>query len=166
MDKLQTEFDITSLLNVDNEVDYEVNGYLDVKYAGNKTLKNHRSKLKICIKSYHEKIWINLTLDFKFESACSRCLSENMLTKQNNFEIGFYKDDENDYDIDLNAEIIDVTPLISEVILNEMKLQYLCKLECKGLCSDCGKNQNIKVCKHPKKNLKESPFSSLTELDL
>ena len=53
MDKLQTEFDITSLLNVDNEVDYEVNGYLDVKYAGNKTLKNHPSKLKICIITFY-----------------------------------------------------------------------------------------------------------------
>ena len=47
-----------------------------------------------------------------------------------------------------------------------MKLQYICKSECKGLCTECGKNQNLAICKHPKKNLKESPFSSLTELDL
>ena len=51
-------------------------------------------------------------------------------------------------------------------IISKMEFTNICKKDCKGLCSLCGKNQNKYVCSHDEKNIKESPFSSLSELDL
>ena len=166
MNKLQTQFDVSSLMVSDNTIQFDVHGFFDIKYAGNKTLKDKTINLKLEISSLYEKFWIIMDLDFDFKSECSRCLETNYINKQNSLKLDFYKNQENDYEIDFSSEKIDLSSVISEVILNEMKIQYICKSSCKGLCSDCGKNQNLIDCKHPKKNIKESPFSSLSELDL
>ncbi len=166
MNKLQTQFDVSSLLLSDNSIHFDVHGLFDVKYAGNETLKDKTINLKLEISSLYEKFWIIMDLDFDFKSECSRCLDGNNINKQSTLKLDFYKNQENDYEIDFNSAKIDLSPVISEAILNEMKIQYICKSSCKGLCSDCGKNQNLFECKHPKKNIKESPFSSLSELDL
>ena len=166
MNKLQTQFDVSSLMVSDNTIQFDVHGFFDIKYAGNKTLKDKTINLKLEISSLYEKFWIIMDLDFDFKSECSRCLETSYINKQNSLKLDFYKNQENDYEIDFSSEKIDLSSVISEVILNEMKIQYICKSSCKGLCSDCGKNQNLIDCKHPKKNIKESPFSSLSELDL
>ena len=40
MNKLQTQFDVSSLLLSDNSIHFDVHGGFDVKYAGNETLKD------------------------------------------------------------------------------------------------------------------------------
>ena len=40
MNKLQTQFDVSSLLLSDNSIHFDVHGVFDVKYAGNETLKD------------------------------------------------------------------------------------------------------------------------------
>ena len=37
MNKLQTQFDVSSLLLSDNSIHFDVHGVFDVKYAGNET---------------------------------------------------------------------------------------------------------------------------------
>ena len=37
--------------------------------------------------------------------------------------------DDNDYDIDFASDEIEISSLISELILNEMKLQYICNYQ-------------------------------------
>ena len=166
MNKLQTQFDVSSLLVSDTSIQFDVHGFFHVKYAGNQTLKDKTINLKLEINSLYEKFWIIMDLDFDFNSECSRCLDVNNISKQSTLKLDFHRNQENDYEIDFNSEKIDLSTVISEVILNEMKIQYICKSSCKGLCSDCGKNQNLFECEHPKKNIKDSPFSSLSELDL
>ena len=68
----------------------------------------------------------NYGLDFDFKSECSRCLDANNINKQSTLKLDFYKNQENDYEIDFNLEKIDLSPVISEAILNEMKIQYIC----------------------------------------
>ena len=166
MSIIQTKYDISGIFNSKSEISFESDGYLDVKYAGNKTTETNPINLRIQMKNVHEKLEIDLKLRFTFESECSRCLDVNNVKKEKSFFDDFNKNQSNDYDIDFASDEIEISSLISELILNEMKLQYICNNECKGLCSECGNNQNLAICKHPKKNLKESPFSSLTELDL
>ena len=166
MSFIQTKYDISRLFNSKSEMSFESSGHIDVKYAGNKTTKDIPINLKIQMRNVYEKLEIDLELGFTFESECSRCLDLNLVNKDRNLTFDFNKNQSNDYDIDFGSDEIEISPIISELILNEMKLQYICKSECKGLCTECGKNQNLAICKHPKKNLKESPFSSLTELDL
>ena len=40
MNKLQTQFDVSSLMVSDNTIQFDVHGFFDIKYAGNKTLKD------------------------------------------------------------------------------------------------------------------------------
>ena len=95
----------------------------------------------------------------------------NETNKNNKQDTGTFNNNfstilENDYDIDINSENIDVLSIVSEVIISKMDLTNICKKDCKGLCYLCGKNQNKHICSHEEKNIKESPFSSLSELDL
>ena len=77
MNKLQTQFDVSSLLLSDNSIHFDVHGVFDVKYAGNETLKDKTINLKLEISSLYEKFWIIMDLDFDFKSECSRCLDAN-----------------------------------------------------------------------------------------
>ena len=118
MNKLQTQFDVSSLLLSDNSIHFDVHGLFDVKYAGNETLKDKTINLKLEISSLYEKFWIIMDLDFDFKSECSRCLDANNINKQSTLKLDFYKNQENDYEIDFNSEKIDLSPVISEAILN------------------------------------------------
>ena len=60
----------------------------------------------------------------------------------------------------------DLSPFISEIIIEKMDINFVCSQKCKGLCSFCGINKNNLSCNHNEKNSKESPFSSLSQLDL
>ena len=67
MNKLQTQFDVSSLLLSDNSIHFDVHGLFDVKYAGNETLKDKTINLKLEISSLYEKFWIIMDLDFDFK---------------------------------------------------------------------------------------------------
>ena len=58
---------------------------------------------------------------------------------------------------------IDLQPLIREYALLEIPIKPLCKPDCKGLCSVCGEDLNVKDCGH-KDVAEESPFSALKDL--
>ena len=45
--------------------------------------------------------------------------------------------------------ILDLTPVMREVLLLAVPLQPLCRPDCKGLCPECGNNRNETVCHHP-----------------
>ena len=62
MNKLQTQFDVSSLLLSDNSIHFDVHGLFDVKYAGNETLKDKTINLKLEISSLYEKFWIIMDL--------------------------------------------------------------------------------------------------------
>ena len=113
-----------------------------------------------------ESLNLDLNLNFTYVSECSRCLDRNNKDDSASFNKNLSTNSENDYDIDINNEIIDVLSIVSEAIISKMEFTNICKKDCKGLCSLCGKNQNKYVCSHDEKNIKESPFSSLSELDL
>ena len=111
-------------------------------------------------------VLIELNIYFTVDSECSRCLKISTNDKETLIKEKIYLKNENDYDIDFKEETIDVHPIISEKIIDNISLINLCKIDCNGLCVICGLEQNTTVCKHEEKNLKESPFSSLSELDL
>ena len=111
-------------------------------------------------------VLIELIINFKINSECSRCLKISKQEKEAYIDEKLYIKKDNDYDINFKEENIDIQPIISEKIIDSISLITLCMKDCNGLCVVCGKEQNSSVCKHIEKNLKESPFSSLSELDL
>ena len=58
---------------------------------------------------------------------------------------------------------IDFAPVLREYALLEFPIKALCKPGCKGLCSECGQDLNVKDCGHSQGE-DESPFSVLKDL--
>jgi uncharacterized protein len=51
------------------------------------------------------------------------------------------------------AAILDLNPLLREVLLLDVPIQPICSLDCKGLCPICGGNMNEQVCHHPEADI-------------
>ena len=58
---------------------------------------------------------------------------------------------------------IDFTPVLREYALLEVPIKALCKPDCKGLCTECGQDLNIKDCGH-RQHDENSPFAALKDL--
>ena len=58
---------------------------------------------------------------------------------------------------------IDLAPILREYALLEVPIKPLCRLDCKGLCIECGQDLNIKDCGHSQDD-NDSPFAALKDL--
>ncbi|MFH0772581.1 MAG: DUF177 domain-containing protein [Candidatus Omnitrophota bacterium] len=75
----------------------------------------------------------------RLEIICGRCLSA--------YELDFKKEFDFSYDVK-GKKSLDITDDIRQEIILEYPLKSLCKTDCKGLCSVCGKNLNEGDCGH------------------
>jgi uncharacterized protein len=85
-------------------------------------------------------------------STCTRCLDDAV----QNLEITTYarfakspNSDDEVYPITAHG-VIDIEDLIYQEIVSHIPDRFLCKEDCKGLCTECGKNLNHGTCKHIK----------------
>ena len=166
MEQLNTLIEISKIKYQKNNLIHESNGYLDIKYFGNEISNKNEINLNVEVTKEIESFNINLNVKFNYTNECSRCL--NKINKEDfaAFNKNFSLTTNNDYDINFNNDSISLLPIVSEVIIAKMEFDNKCKKDCKGLCYICGKDQNKYICSHDEKNIKESPFSSLSELDL
>jgi len=166
MEQLNTLIQISEIKYQKNNLIHESNGYLDIKYFGNEISNKNEINLNVEVIKEIESFNVNLNVKFTYTNECSRCL--NKINKEDiaAFNKSFSLTSNNDYDINFNNDSISLLPIVSEIIIAKMEFDNKCKKDCKGLCYICGKNQNKYLCSHEEKNIKESPFSSLSELDL
>ena len=64
---------------------------------------------------------------------------------------GTLQDEDNDEYVIVKNGFLDIDRELVEDLLLEFPPKLLCKEECKGLCSKCGKNLNFEACDCPKK---------------
>lgn len=81
---------------------------------------------------------VKIALKAKARIQCCRCLAEA--------EIPISKKLRLDYPISPQEDSIDMSEDIRQEIMVEYPLKPLCSLDCKGLCSHCGKNLNEGPC--------------------
>lgn len=92
---------------------------------------------------------IDAVASFDFSAPCDRCASET----EKHFDVpvkhglvsSLNNDDNDDYILVENMEL-DVEALTLEDIYLFLPSKYLCKEDCKGMCSQCGTNLNEKSC--------------------
>ena len=166
MEQLNTLIKIQEMKYQNNSLKHTSNGYLDIKYFGNETTKENEINLDVEVTKEIESFKFNLMVNFSYINECSRCLNKVHNKDKASFERSLSEFANNDYDINFVDEDVDLLPIISEIIINKMAFNKTCKKDCKGLCYICGKDQNQYICSHNEKNVKESPFSPLSELDL
>ena len=166
MSKLNTIFNLDKVLNTNSDLNISEVGTLNIKYSGTTASDESSAKMKGLITRDNDYLHLQLEVKFLSNNECSRCLK--ITHKEESVEIieKLYLNNQNEYDIDFNDDSIDIYPILSEKIIDNISLVTLCSSDCPGLCSICGKEQNLNKCFHEEKNLKESPFSSLSQLDL
>ncbi len=95
---------------------------------------------------------LNGTFGTRVSQPCARCMEP---VKENvEFEIdemylpsGQEESDQEDVFV-LNSEVLDVTDVVRQNLLMEVKEFPLCTADCKGLCPVCGANLNTTACSH------------------
>ena len=112
------------------------------------------------------KVTGNIKADFSM--ACSRCLKECESSVNTDFSIYHVKGisessgeigrDEAD-EILLTDDIINLDEDIRQTVFLELPMSIVCKDGCKGFCSICGADRNIKDCGCT--IVKESPFNKI-----
>ena len=83
---------------------------------------------------------------------CVRCLTDfaQTLTAEVNELFTYPPDKAGDPQIMITEQaILDLTPLLREVLLLDTPIQPTCKPDCRGLCPHCGENRNEIECSHP-----------------
>jgi uncharacterized protein len=108
---------------------------------------------------------------------CVRCLKEFSNPLSTTFELTLYplKEAPSEEETELGSEEMEssfleggeihLSEIACEQIFLEIPYQPLCREECKGLCSVCGKDQNLSSCECVKEEW-TSGFSALKNLKL
>jgi len=96
---------------------------------------------KIALSGDVEKIGQTLTfrgtLKSEVEQVCARCLESSTVTPILPFDLV--------YEIG-TQETIDTTDDLRDILILSHPDRFLCKTNCKGLCTKCGANLNLKPC--------------------
>lgn len=114
--------------------------------------------LKANVERIGTKILIKGLIHALVQLECSRCLEEFLYHIDEPFTATFLPSEQRPKDPDLELEsddldvsfydgkTIDLTELVREQILLSIPMNPLCRLNCRGLCSECGKNLNEGRC--------------------
>ncbi len=140
----------TSLVNDFREEDIQLDD--DIKLIGplNGHVRMRRTNQGLLVDG-----WVELTL----ELSCNRCLKEFEMPMHVKFEEQFYPtfdvvsglplapfDGDEIFPIDAHHHV-DLTEAIRQNVLLQLPMAAVCQEECKGLCSQCGHDLNLGLCK-------------------
>jgi len=56
------------------------------------------------------------------------------------------QDEENDDIVLITDDTVDADAIVTQAIIFEMDMVYLCSQECRGLCPHCGADRNLNPC--------------------
>ena len=107
---------------------------------------------KVCVEgvaiSENDVIVINASIKTKLKLNCSRCLDAFIYPIDIDIEERFTNNKELDSEeiMFVDGDTLDITEIIENSIISTLPIKRLCKEDCKGLCSQCGTNKNVKEC--------------------
>lgn len=96
-------------------------------------------------------ILVQASFDAKTTAQCVRCLTEFDQPLHTEFKELFAFNSRSASESDLiipEDGNIDLEPLLREYLLVEIPISPLCREDCKGLCTVCGEDLNVRVCEH------------------
>ncbi len=137
----------------------------DVDFMGNFPLKNP-IEISGLVSNKASVVSLNLLIEYVFDAPCDRCgvdaAHKHTVTVDKLLATTIERQD-SDTIITVPDMQFDVDEFVySEVILN-LPSKHLCKDDCKGLCTKCGKNLNQGKCDCDTKDV-DPRFAKLLEL--
>ena len=164
--KLNTKIKSIDVISSKDTIQFDNEGTFPINFGNNFIDDNEQIKFQSEIELIEDRLSFSIEVNFRYQSNCGRCLTASHNKNRSSFSTTLNVKDDNDYEINYDDEYFDLSPFISEIIIEKMDINFVCSQKCKGLCSFCGINKNNLSCNHNEKNSKESPFSSLSQLDL
>lgn len=64
----------------------------------------------------------------------------------------------------MDGYTVELEPLVKQALILETPMRFLCREDCKGLCSACGKDLNLGACECGASSAKPNPFQALSSL--
>ena len=92
---------------------------------------------------------LNANIKTQLELQCARCLDTFIYPIDIDIEERFTKSEELQDDEELifvEDDVLDIIQIVENCIISTLPIKRLCKEDCKGLCSQCGTNKNVKEC--------------------
>lgn len=110
-------------------------------------------KMELKMDKRHNQIVLDVSLSLEAKFTCDRCITEFIQPIETTFKHVYLfgteiPDDENDsvtY-LPFDTDKIDMSPEIYDYAEIAIPLKKICQIDCKGLCSHCGTNLNVKTC--------------------
>ncbi len=128
------------------------------------------SRLNANLRKMRDAVLVRAQFTVQLTSPCKRCLADvvteipipftlnlmNRASRDQDEESGGKQDEGSasagsfgleDADQDwFNGKTIDFDPILREQLLLALPMHVVCREECKGLCSECGQDLNLKSC--------------------
>ena len=100
------------------------------------------------VNSKDEILELKAHIKTNLELTCSRCLDTFIYPIHVDIEERFTNnpDLEDEGIMFVDGDTINITEVIENCIISTLPIKRLCKEDCKGLCSQCGTNKNVKEC--------------------
>ena len=147
------KIDVTGLFNGDN-TPIDINYTLDLHnlvYSDYRPIQNGAT-VNGSVSQHAGIVCLNADVSFLFSGVCDRCAED--VNKQMSFSVDkiLVRELANDADADsdeyivLESGVLDLDDYIREEVQLFLPSKVLCKPDCKGLCSNCGKNLNLGDC--------------------
>lgn len=88
------------------------------------------------------------TLKAEMTCVCDRCGSRFDSVKLTQLDAVIVEEEAEDHPefFLLDGDEIDLDEILSTLFILDMDMKFLCREDCKGLCSTCGKNLNLGPC--------------------
>ena len=145
------KIDLTNLFNGSNEsvsVDYSLN-LKNLLYGTYQPL--HKDvQIKGSVYQKADVVYLDISISFEFSGVCDRCaedVKKDYCFKLNKILVPSLESDA-DFDDYIVVEdgVLDLDELVDEEIQLFLPSKMLCRDDCKGLCTKCGKNLNLGNC--------------------
>ncbi len=94
-------------------------------------------------------VYIRAEASFTYHGVCSRCACDfqrEMKVPVDHILVSELNDEDNDEFILVENMLLNIEDLVREDVLLSLPYNVLCREECKGMCSRCGKNLNEGDC--------------------
>jgi uncharacterized protein len=85
-------------------------------------------------------------IDARWQGLCSRCLQPVAGATAVHVDELFEEAAVEGETYRLDHDVVDLEPLVRDVLMLELPLAPLCDAECRGLCPNCGTDRNTSTC--------------------
>ncbi len=127
------------LLTIINNTEKEINFEGKTSFTDNDCVVDCNVSGKAS--SFSGRIEIAANLDAVVNTKCARCLKPLQLPVKMDVEevVG-------EEGVELEGTLLNVDNIVKNNIVVELPIRFLCKEDCKGICSSCGADLNITEC--------------------